>query len=83
MQKYSLPPLKEIVALQTEEDALEYLLENGFIRNRENNRCRKQNTTKTSNGRTILLDPCEGRLAYPRYASPLILCLQLSMVQKL
>ena len=65
MPKYSLPPLKEIVALQTEEDALAYLIQNGFICNRENNRCRKQNTTKTSNGRTILLDPCEGRLAYP------------------
>ena len=65
MPKFSLPPLKEIIALSTEQDALEYLLQNKFIRNRENGVCGKQNYTKTSNGRNVLLDPCEGRLAYP------------------
>ena len=65
MPKFSLPPLKEIVALSTEQAALEYLLEKNFIRNLEGEVCGKRNSSKTSNGRTILLDPCEGSLAYP------------------
>ena len=66
MTKYSLPPLKDIIgAGQTEKDALEYLFANGLILNRENSLCGKQNTKKTSNRTTIVLDPCEGRLAYP------------------
>ena len=66
MPKYSLPSLKCIIgAVHTEEDVLEYLIANGLICNRLDAICGKVNSKKTSNGQTIQLEPCDGRLAYP------------------
>ena len=65
MPKFPLPPLKEIIALRTEQDALEYLFDRGLIINRENSICGKRNTRTANNRQIILLEPCKGRLAYP------------------
>ena len=65
MPKFPLPPLKEIIALRTEQDALEYLFDRGLIINRENSICGKRNIRTASNRQIILLEPCKGRLAYP------------------